>query len=212
MSGNRSRAELLADLRRVGREHSDATVLFHSALATETRSASHRLQGARRAGSPRPDERGRTGPTHRAGRGVGDQPDRPAGRQGLPAPRTRPARPPPGAAARRRGAKLTDNEFFASWQRTRRPELWERYSDTELAVILDFLGDTAERLRSRTEAMAVGGSPRRTHGGAPSRCRTPSRLRRVEARRSALGIRYALGLTRRSAPHRRRGRGGGHLA
>ena len=35
MTGNRSRAELPADLRRVGREHSDATVLFHSALASE---------------------------------------------------------------------------------------------------------------------------------------------------------------------------------
>ena len=53
-------------------------------------------------------------------------------------------------------AELIDNEFFASWQRTA-AELWERYSDSELAVILDFLGDTAERLRTRTEALAVGG-------------------------------------------------------
>jgi hypothetical protein len=32
---NPSRAELLAQLRRIGREHGDATVLFHSALATQ---------------------------------------------------------------------------------------------------------------------------------------------------------------------------------
>ena len=53
-------------------------------------------------------------------------------------------------------AELIDSEFFASWQRTA-TELWERYSDSELAVILDFLADTAERLRTRTEALAVGG-------------------------------------------------------
>jgi hypothetical protein len=38
--------------------------------------------------------------------------------------------------------------------------VWQRYSDTELAVILDFLTDTAERLRARTEAVtdvATGG-------------------------------------------------------
>jgi DNA-binding MarR family transcriptional regulator len=55
---------------------------------------------------------------------------------------------------------LADNEFFASWQRSA-AKVWQRYSDTELAVILDFLTDTAERLRARTQAVTdVGtGSP-----------------------------------------------------
>jgi hypothetical protein len=56
----------------------------------------------------------------------------------------------------RRLAELIDNEFFASWQRTA-TGLWERYSDGELAVILDFLADTAERLRTQTEALAANG-------------------------------------------------------
>jgi hypothetical protein len=45
--------------------------------------------------------------------------------------------------------------------------MWERYSDTELAVILDFLGDTAERLRTRTEAMATSGIPVASKRGRP---------------------------------------------
>jgi DNA-binding MarR family transcriptional regulator len=53
-------------------------------------------------------------------------------------------------------SELTDNEFFRSWQRAT-TQMWERYSDSELAVILDFLADTAERLRTRTEALAADG-------------------------------------------------------
>ncbi|MET0473512.1 MAG: hypothetical protein ABW001_02630 [Mycobacterium sp.] len=49
-------------------------------------------------------------------------------------------------------AEFTDNEFFASWQRSA-SQLWQRYTDTEMAVILDFLTDTAKRLRTRTEAV-----------------------------------------------------------
>ncbi len=61
-------------------------------------------------------------------------------------------------------ARLTDNEFFASWQRAA-TRLWERYSDAELAVILDFLADTAERLRGRTEALAASGIAEATDEG-----------------------------------------------
>jgi DNA-binding Lrp family transcriptional regulator len=52
-------------------------------------------------------------------------------------------------------SELIEHDVFASWQRTG-TQSWERYSDTELAVILDFLADTAQRLRSRTEALAAG--------------------------------------------------------
>ncbi|MCU1701093.1 MAG: transcriptional regulator [Mycobacterium sp.] len=51
-------------------------------------------------------------------------------------------------------SELIERDVFASWQRTG-TQSWECYSDTELAVILDFLADTAQRLRSRTEALAA---------------------------------------------------------
>ncbi|MDT5002282.1 MAG: hypothetical protein QOK12_4387, partial [Mycobacterium sp.] len=52
-------------------------------------------------------------------------------------------------------SELIEHDVFASWQLTG-TQSWERYSDIELAVILDFLADTAQRLRSRTEALAAG--------------------------------------------------------
>jgi DNA-binding MarR family transcriptional regulator len=60
--------------------------------------------------------------------------------------------------------RLTDNEYFASWQRTAAQSL-DRYSDAQLAVILDFLADTAERLRGRTEALAANGMVEATDEG-----------------------------------------------
>jgi DNA-binding MarR family transcriptional regulator len=155
MSGNRSRAELLADLRRVGREHSDATVLFHSALASEIglHPTDYKALGVLdRLGPMSAGELGRH--TGLAAASVTNLIDRLVAKGFL--------RRELDALDRRRvllhadPAELIDNEFFASWQRTA-AELWERYSDGELAVILDFLADTAERLRTRTEALAVGG-------------------------------------------------------
>jgi hypothetical protein len=52
--------------------------------------------------------------------------------------------------------------------------LWQRYSDTELAVILDFLTDTAKRLRTRTEAVTGRG------GGASINLERRDAARRVE--------------------------------
>jgi DNA-binding Lrp family transcriptional regulator len=155
MSGNRSRAELLDDLRRVGREHSDATVLFHSALAAEVglHPTDYKALGVLdRLGPMSAGELGRH--TGLAAASVTNLIDRLVAKGFL--------RREPDPLDRRRVllhadvAVLTDNEFFASWQRTA-TQLWERYSDTELAVILDFLADTAERLRTRTETLAAGG-------------------------------------------------------
>jgi DNA-binding MarR family transcriptional regulator len=155
MSGNRSRAELLADLRRVGREHSDASVLFHSALASEIglHPTDYKALGVLdRLGPMSAGELGRH--TGLAAASVTNLIDRLVAKGFLrreldPLDRRR-------VLLHADLAELIDNEFFASWQRTA-AELWERYSDSELAVILDFLGDTAERLRTRTEALAVGG-------------------------------------------------------
>jgi DNA-binding MarR family transcriptional regulator len=155
MSGTRSRAELLADLRRVGREHSDATVLFHSALASEIglHPTDYKALGVLdRLGPMSAGELGRH--TNLAAASVTNLIDRLVAKGFLrreldPLDRRR-------VLLHADLAELIDNEFFASRQRTA-TELWERYSDGELAVILDFLADTAERLRTRTEALAVGG-------------------------------------------------------
>ncbi|MDT5027253.1 MAG: hypothetical protein QOE61_3679 [Micromonosporaceae bacterium] len=149
MTGNRSRTELLAQLRRVGREHGDATVLFHSALAAEAglHPTDYKALGVLdRLGPMSAGELGRH--TGLAAASVTNLIDRLVAKGFL--------RREPDPLDRRRAllhadvAELVDNDLFASWQRTP-SQLWERYSDTELAVILDFLTDTAQWLRTRTE-------------------------------------------------------------
>lgn len=155
MTGNRSRSELLAELHRVGREHSDATVLFHSTLAAEVglHPTDYKALGILdRLGPMSAGELAHH--TGLAAASVTNLIDRLAARGLL--------RREPDPSDRRRVllsadvSELTDNEFFRSWQRAT-TQVWERYSDTELAVILDFLADTAERLRTRTEALTAGG-------------------------------------------------------
>jgi DNA-binding MarR family transcriptional regulator len=151
-----SRTELLAQLRRIGREHSDATVLFHSALATHLglHPTDYKALGVLdRLGPMSAGDLGRH--TGLAAASVTNLIDRLVAKGFL--------RREPDPTDRRRALlhaeidELSDNEFFASWQRSA-ANLWQRYSDTELAVILDFLTDTAERLRARTEAVTDVGT------------------------------------------------------
>lgn len=153
MNGNRSRTELLAELRRVGREHGDATVLFHSALAAEAGlhpTDYKALTVLDRLGPMSAGELGRH--TGLAAASVTNLIERLVAKGFL--------RREPDPLDRRRAllhadlSELIERDVFASWQRTG-TQSWERYSDTELAVILDFLADTAQRLRSRTEALAA---------------------------------------------------------
>ena len=155
MSEKPSRAELLTALRRVGRDHSDATVLFHSALAAELglHPTDYKALGVMdRLGPVSAGELGRY--TGLAPASVTNLIDRLEAKGYL--------RREPDPADRRRVllhadvTELSGNEFFASWQRSA-ARMWERYTDSELAVILDFLGDAAERLRARTEAIATSG-------------------------------------------------------
>jgi hypothetical protein len=159
MNGNRSRTELLAQLRRVGREHSDATALFHSALAAEAGlhpTDYKALTVLDRLGPMSAGELGRH--TGLAAASVTNLIDRLVAKGFL--------RREPDPLDRRRAllhsdvAELVDNDFFASWQRTA-TQVWERYSDTELAVILDFLADTAQWLRARTEERTSQNAGRR---------------------------------------------------
>jgi DNA-binding MarR family transcriptional regulator len=151
-AGTRNR--LLTELRRVGREHSDATVLFHSALAAQLglHPTDYKALGVvDRLGPMSAGDLARH--TGLAPASVTNLVDRLEARGYLrretdPRDRRR-------VLLRADVAQVTGNEFFASWQRSA-TRMWERYSDTELAVILDFLGDTAERLRARTDAIAGG--------------------------------------------------------
>jgi DNA-binding MarR family transcriptional regulator len=163
MNEKHARAELLDELSRVGREHSDATVLFHSALADSLglHPTDYKALGVlERLGPLSAGELG--GRTRLAPASVTNLIDRLVAKGFL--------RREPDPIDRRRvllhadTAGLTDNEFFASWQRAA-AQLWERYSDSELAVILDFLADTAERLRGRTEALAASGIEVATNEG-----------------------------------------------
>lgn len=156
MNENPSRTELLAQLRRIGREHSDATVLFHSAVATHLglHPTDYKALGVLdRLGPMSAGDLGRH--TGLAAASVTNLIDRLVAKGFL--------RREPDPTDRRRALlhaeidDLTDNEFFASWQRST-AKVWQRYSDTELAVILDFLTDTAERLRARTEAVTGVGT------------------------------------------------------
>lgn len=159
MTEHRARTELLAQLRRVRREHSDATVWFHSALAAQLglHPTDYKALGVlERLGPMSAGELGRH--TGLAAASVTNLIDRLTAKGFL--------RREPDPVDRRRVLlhvevrELSENEFIAAWQRSS-SRLWQRYSDTELVVILDFLADTAEQLRKRTEAMlhsGVGGS------------------------------------------------------
>lgn len=151
----RSRADLLAALRRVGRDHGDATVRFYSALADELGlhpTDYKALSALDRFGPLSAGELGRH--IGLAAPSVTNLIDRLEVRGFL--------RREPDPTDRRRVllhgdlSELSGNEFFASWQRSI-TRMWERYTDTELDVILDFLDHTAERLRKRTEAIVANG-------------------------------------------------------
>ena len=152
------RDALLDDLASVGREHSDATVLFHSTIADRLglhptdykilgileRSGALSAGDIARVSGLAPasvtdliDRLVRKGFVHR----VRDAAD---GRKVLVEPDAQRA-----AAAQ---------QLFASTRRSLN-RLWSRYDDDELAVIADFLGRNAERLRQETEKLDSAHAP-----------------------------------------------------
>jgi DNA-binding MarR family transcriptional regulator len=157
-----TRKELLDELTLVGREHSDATVLFHASVAARMNlhptdykvlGVIERL-GVLSAGEiaehsglatasvtnliDRLEEKGFV-------KRVEDPQDR---RRVLVAP----------------VAERLNRELFASTRQSL-SRLYQRYSDAELQVIADFLSRNAERLRAETgKVTAQPRSPDRTHG------------------------------------------------
>lgn len=159
----RARAGLMETLARVGREHSDATVIFHSAMAelmalnpTDYKALGvlERLgplsagEVARRTGLATASVTSLVDRLERKGfvRRVHDAADR---RRILVEP----------VRERLAGA----GERFASTRRSL-ARLFARYSDADLAVIADFLSRNAERLRAETRKLGAGAT--RPAGGA----------------------------------------------
>jgi DNA-binding MarR family transcriptional regulator len=150
-----SRAEILEELARVGREHSDATVLFHGSIASllDLHTTDYKVLGIlERLGPLSAGEIARR--SGLAAASVTNLIDR-LERKGFV---QRVADP----ADRRRvmveavSDRLTNaRSLFASTRRSL-AQLLDRYSDRELAVIADFLHHNAERLRAETSKLADG--------------------------------------------------------
>ena len=155
-----ARAAILETLARVGREHSDATVLFHSRLAEFLGLATtdyKTLSVIDGLGPVCAGDLARL--TGLATASVTSLIDR-LERKGFV---TRVDDP----ADRRRVLVEVRRDRLASWrQKVPSPaeslaRLWDRYSDAELKVIADFLGGNADRLRAETEALNARPTPAR---------------------------------------------------
>lgn len=148
------RDAVLEDLARAGREHSDATVLFHGTIAERLglHPTDYKVLGIlERAGAMSAGEIVRASGLANASvtdlidrlvrkgfvRRVRDEAD---GRKVLVEPDAQRL-----AAAR---------QLFASTRRSLN-RLWSRYDDDELAIIADFLSRNAERLRQETESLGL---------------------------------------------------------
>lgn len=163
-----SRKEILDELARVGREHSDATVLFHAGIASllDLHPTDYKVLGmlerlgplsageiARRSGLANASVTNLVDRLEQKGfvRRVADPTDR---RRVIAE-----AVPDQLASAR---------SLFASTRRSL-ARLYDRYSDRDLSVIADFLRHNAERLRSETGKVAT----------APTVATRPHRARRA---------------------------------
>jgi DNA-binding MarR family transcriptional regulator len=154
-AGAASRAETLERLARVGREHSDATVLFHATIAAlmNLHPTDYKVLGIlERVGPMSAGEIARASGLATAS--VTDLIDRLeekgfARRVRDDRDRRRVVVEPVGDRAAA-AAKL-----FASTRRSL-AQLFERYTERELAVIADFLARNAERLRKETATVERG--------------------------------------------------------
>jgi DNA-binding MarR family transcriptional regulator len=160
------RKQILDDLARVGREHSDATVLFHSHIAERMglHPTDYKALGLlERLGPMSAGDLGRHAGLATAsvtnlidrleGKGyarrIRDTDDR---RRVL----VEVVRDRLGAGA----------ELFGSTRRSL-ARLYEGYSDRDLTVIADFLGRNAERLREETRKLSQQADPDPSRGGEP---------------------------------------------
>src|SRR5688572_9260749 len=149
-----TRADTLETLARVGREHSDATVLFHSTVAERLglHPTDYKVLGMlERTGPATAGEIARA--SGLAPASITNLIDRLV-RKGFvrrsedPDDRRRVLVEPT------RVLLTTARALFAPTQRSL-SRMWDRYSDQELATIADFLAANADRLRRETERLTA---------------------------------------------------------
>ena len=166
-----SRNEILDELARVGREHSDATVLFHANVASllDLHPTDYKVLGILlRAGPRSAGEIARE--TGLATASVTNLIDR-LEHKGF-------ARRLPDPADRRRvlveavGERLTSARSMLASTRQSLARLYDRYSDRDLGVIADFLRQNAERLRSELVKLADNAPAARSQRRGPAAARS----------------------------------------
>src|SRR5687768_12173497 len=167
------RREILENLARVGREHSDATVLFHASIATllDLHPTDYKVLGIlERAGPLSAGDIARH--SGLANASVTNLIDR-LEQKGFV---RRVADPADGRRVMVEAVphRLTEARSLFVSTRSSLARLYERYSERDLAVIADFLDHNARRLRLETSKLGGGpAAPTRPHRPAG---RTPGRV------------------------------------
>jgi DNA-binding MarR family transcriptional regulator len=149
-----SRPEILEQLARVGREHSDATVLFHATIATllDLHTTDYKVLGILERSGPLSagEIARRSGLATASVTNLIDRLEQKGFVRRVADPTDRRRVMVEAIADRLTGAR----SLFASTQRSL-ARLFERYSDRDLSAIADFLWRNAERLRDETAKLAA---------------------------------------------------------
>jgi DNA-binding MarR family transcriptional regulator len=148
------RDDILDELARVGREHSDATVLFHASIASllDLHATDYKVLGIlERAGPLSAGDIAReSGLAAASVTNLIDRLEQKGFARRVADPTDRRRVMVEAIADRLSGAR----SLFASTRRSL-AELYDRYSERELSVIADFLRHNAERLRVETRKLAT---------------------------------------------------------
>jgi DNA-binding MarR family transcriptional regulator len=149
-----SRDDILDELAQVGREHSDATVLFHASIASllDLHATDYKVLGIlERSGSlSAGDIARRSGLAAASVTNLIDRLVQKGFVRRVADPTDRRRVMVQAVVDRLSGAR----SLFASTRRSL-AELYDRYSERELSVIADFLAQNAERLRVETSKLAA---------------------------------------------------------
>ena len=158
--GSSSRDEILDELARVGREHSDATVLFHANVASllDLHPTDYKVLGVLvRAGPLSAGEIARwSGLAAASATNLIDRLEQKGfvRRVADPTDRRR-------VMVEAVGERLTTARSLLASTRLSLAQLYDRYSDRDLSVIADFLERNGERLRAETSKLSTAaGEPR----------------------------------------------------
>ncbi len=149
------RREILDELARVGREHSDATVLFHVSVASllDLHATDYKVLGILERSGPLSagEIARRSGLATASVTNLIDRLEQKGFVRRVADPTDRRRVMVEAVADRLTGAR----SLFTSTRRSL-AQLFDRYSDRDLSVIADFLRQNAERLRAETSKLATG--------------------------------------------------------